>query len=102
VPYGQGLRGQNFSPHGYVKFITKGSVKQHQEDMKDLSHKHEPPQLKERSSTVNDFLGAFYTIRPGAERHHTLIEGTPQWKGECLYPRVLNMTSTEQIKQKPS
>jgi len=30
-----------------VNFIAKGSVKQRQEDVKDLNHKHEP-QLKER------------------------------------------------------
>jgi len=28
---------------------------------------------------LNDLLGAFYTIRPRADRHHALIEGTPQW-----------------------
>jgi len=75
------------------------SVKQHQEDMKDLYDKHETPQLKERASTVNDLLGAFYTIRPKADRHHALIEGTPQWGRECSHPRVLNITSTQQIKQ---
>jgi len=87
------------SPHGNVNFIAKGSVKQHKEDMKNLNHKHEPPQLKERSSTVNDLLGAFYTIQPRADRHHALIEGAPQWGGECSYPRLLNTTSTQQIKQ---
>jgi len=61
--------------------------------MNDLNHKHEPPQLKERSSSVNDLLGAFSTIRPRADRHHDLIEGTPQWGGECLYTKVLNMTT---------
>jgi len=47
VPNGQVLRGHNFSPHGIVNFIAKGSVKQHHEDMKDLNHKHDPPLLKE-------------------------------------------------------
>jgi len=70
--------------------------------MKDLKSKHEPPQLKERSSTANHLLGAFDAIRPRADRHHALIEGIPQWGGKCLYPRVLNMTSTQQFKQKPS
>jgi len=51
VPNDQVQRGHNFSPHGNVNFIAKGSVKQHQEDMKDLNHKHEPPQLKEIFST---------------------------------------------------
>jgi len=59
--------------------MSKGSVKQHQEGMKDLNHKHEPPQLMEGSSTVSDLLGAFYTIQPRADRHHALLEGTPQW-----------------------
>jgi len=93
VPNDQVLRGHYFSPHGYVNFIAKGSVKQHQEDVTDLKHKHEPPQLKERSSSVNGLLGAFYTIRPRADRHHALIEGTPQWGGECSYPKILNMTT---------
>jgi len=75
VPNDQDLRGHNFSPHGKVNFISKGSVKQHQEGMKDLNHKHEPPQLKEGSSS--DLLGAFYTILPRVDRHHALIEGTP-------------------------
>jgi len=70
---------QDFSPYGNVNIIAKGSVKQHQEDVKDLNHKHEPPQLKERSSSINDLLGAFYTIRPRVDRHHAFIEGTPQW-----------------------
>jgi len=52
--------------------------------MKDLNHKHEPSQLKEGSSTVNDFLGAFYTIRPRADRNQALIEGMPQWGGESV------------------
>jgi len=91
VPNDQVLRGHTFSPHGNVNFIAKGSVKQHQEDVKDLNHKHEP-QLKERSTLVNDLLGASYTIRSRADRHHDLIEGT-QWGGECSYPKVLNMTT---------
>jgi len=73
VPNDQVLLGHNFSPHGNVNFIAKGSVKQHQEDVKDVNHEHEPPQLKERSSSVNDLLGAFYTIRPRADRYHDLI-----------------------------
>jgi len=47
--------------------------------VKDLNHKREP-QLKERSSWVNDLLGASQTIRSRADRHHDLIEGTP-WGG---------------------
>jgi len=54
VPIDQVLRGHNFSHHGNVNLITKVSFKQHQEDVKDLNHKHEPPQLKERSSSIND------------------------------------------------
>jgi len=81
VPNDQVLRGHNFSPHGNVNFIAKGSVKQLQEDVKDLNHKREP-QLKERSTLVNDLLGASYTIRSRADRHHDLIDGTPQWGGE--------------------
>jgi len=69
VPNGQVLRGHNFSPHG-VNFIAKGNVKLHQEGMKDFNHQHKPPQLKEGSSTVSDLLGG--------DRHHSLIEGTPQ------------------------
>jgi len=91
VPNDQVLRGHNFSPHGNVNFIAKGSVKQHQEDVKDLNHKQEPPQLKERSSSVNDLVGAFNTIRPRADRPHALIEGTPQW-GENVR-NILNMTT---------
>jgi len=91
VPNDQVLRGHNFSPHGNANFIAKGSVKQHQEDVKDLNHKHEP-QLKKRSTLVNDLLGASFTIRSRADQHHDLIEGTPQWGGECSYPKVLNMT----------
>jgi len=41
VPNDQVLRGHNFSPHGNVNLIAKGSVKQHQEDVQDLNHK--PP-----------------------------------------------------------
>jgi len=67
-------RAQFQSPR-QCNFCCKGGVKQHQEDMKDFKHKHEPPQLKERFSRVNDLLGAFYTI---GRRAHTLIEGTPQ------------------------
>jgi len=63
------------------------------------NHKHKHPQLKERSSLVNDLLAGFYTIWPRADRHHALNDGTPQWGGECSYPRVLNMTSTQKIKQ---
>jgi len=69
VPNDQVLRGHNFSPHGYVNFIAK-----------DLNHIHEP-QLKERSTVVNDLLGASYTIRSRADRHHDLIEGTSQGGG---------------------
>jgi len=76
VPNDQGLRGHNFSPHGNVNFIAKGRVKQHQEDVKDLNHKHEP-QLKEGSTLINDLLGASYRFRSRADRHHDLIEGTP-------------------------
>jgi len=76
VPNDQVLRGHNFSPHGDVNFIAKGSVKQHQEDVNDQNHKHEAPQLKERSISVNDLLGAFSTILPRADRHHDLIDGT--------------------------
>jgi len=47
VPNDQVLRGHNCSPHGNFNFIARGSVKQHQEDMKDLNHKHDPPLLKE-------------------------------------------------------
>jgi len=86
VPKDQVLRGHNFSPHGNANFIAKGSVKQHKEGMKDLDHKHEPPQLKEGSSTVSDLLGAFYIIRPRADRYHGIIEGTPQW-GENVIPK---------------
>jgi len=43
VPNDQVLREHNFSPHGNVIFIAKGSVKQHKEDVKDLNHNHEPP-----------------------------------------------------------
>jgi len=93
VPNNQVLRGHNFNPHGNVNFIAKGSVKQHQEDVKDLNYKHEPPQLKEGSTSVNDLLGVSYTFQPRADRHHDLIEGTPQWCGECSYPKVLNMTT---------
>jgi len=89
----QVLRGHNFSPHGNVNFIAPGSVKQHQEGMRDLNHKHEPPQLKEGSTSVIDLLGVSYTIRPRADQHHDLIEGSPQWGGECSYPKVLNMTT---------
>jgi len=40
-----------------------------------MDHKiKEPPQLKEGSTSVNDLLGA--------DRHHDLIEGTPQREGE--------------------
>jgi len=92
VPNDQVLRGHNFSPHGNVNFIAKGSVKQHQEDVKDLNYKHEP-QSKERSTLVNDLLGASYRIRSRADRHHDLIEGAPQWEGECSHPKVLNMTT---------
>jgi len=69
VPNDQVLRGHNFSPHGNGNFIAKGSVKQHQEDVKDLNYKRELPQLKERSTSVNDLLGASHTIRPRADRH---------------------------------
>jgi len=56
--------------------------------------------LKESSSTVNDSLGAFYIIRPRVDRHHALIEGTPQWgRGECSYPRVLPL-GTNTIKER--
>jgi len=41
VPSDQVLREHNFSPHGNVNLIAKGSVKQHQEDVQDLNHK--PP-----------------------------------------------------------
>jgi len=59
-----------------------------------MDHKiKEPPQLKEGSTSVNDLLGAFYTIRSRADRHHDLFEGIPQWGGECSYPKVLNMTT---------
>jgi len=59
-----------------------------------MDHKiKEPPQLKEGSTSVNDLLGGSYTIRPRADRHHSLIESTPQWAGECSYPKVLNMTT---------
>jgi len=44
-----------------------------EDDMKDFNHKHEPPQLKERSSTVNDMLASFYTFRPWADRLHSLL-----------------------------
>jgi len=81
VPDDQVLRGHNFSPLGNANFIAKGSVKQHQEDVKDLNHKHKPPQLKERFSSVNELFCAFHTTRPRADRHHDLIEGTPQ-RGE--------------------
>jgi len=90
VPNDQVLRRHNFSPHSNVNLIAKGSVKQRQEDVKDLNHKHEP---KESSSSINDLLGAFYTIRTRADRHHALIEGTPQWGGECSDPKILNMTT---------
>jgi len=93
VPNDQVQRGHNFSPHGNVNFIAKGSVRQRQEGMNDLNHTHEPQQLKEKSSSVNDLLGAFYTIRPRADRHHALIESTPQWGKECSYPKILNMTT---------
>jgi len=43
VPNDQVLRKHNFSPHDNVNLIAKGSVKQHQEDVKDLNHKHERP-----------------------------------------------------------
>jgi len=58
--------------------------------MNDLNHNHEPPQLMERSSWANDFYGAFSTIRPSADRHYDLIQGTPQW-GE-------NVRTTQQLK----
>jgi len=92
VPNDQVLREHNFIPHGNVNFIAKGSVKQHQEDVKDLNHKRER-QLKKRSTLANDLLGSSYTIRSRADRHHDLIEGTPKWGGECSYPKVLNMTT---------
>jgi len=78
VPNDQVRRRHNLSPDGNAIFVAKGSVRQYSEDMKDFNHKHEPQQLKERSSTVNDLLGAFYTILPRADRHHVLIESTPQ------------------------
>jgi len=78
VPNIQVLRGHNFRSHGNVNFIAKGRNK-HQEGMNDLNYKHESPQFKERSSTVNNLIGAFYTIRPRADLHHDLIECTPQW-----------------------
>jgi len=76
VPNNQVPRGHNFSPHSNVNFIAKGSVRQHQEDMNDLNHKYEPPQLKEKSSSVNDLLCAFNTFRPRADRLNGTL--TPQ------------------------
>jgi len=100
VPNDQVLRGHNFSPHG--NFIAKGSVKQHKEDVKDLNHNHETPQLKERSSSVKDLLAAFYTIRPRADRHYALIEGTPQWGERMFVPKGTQHDQTQQIKQELS
>jgi len=56
VPNNQVLRGHNFSPHGNVNFIAMGSVKQNQEGMSDLNHKHEPPQLKEGGSFLRSMI----------------------------------------------
>jgi len=99
VPNDQVLRGHNFSLHGNVNFIAKGSVRQHQEGMNDLNHKHEPPQLKEKSSSVNDLIGAFNTIRPRADRHHALIEGAPQWGGRMFVPKGAQHDHTRQTMQ---
>jgi len=41
----------------------------------------------EGSFTVSDLLGAFSTIRPRADQHHALIEGTPQWGGRLFVPK---------------
>jgi len=38
--------------------------------MKDFNVKHEPPQLKKKSSRINDLLAAVYTNRPRADRHN--------------------------------
>jgi len=93
-PNNQVLRGHNFSPHVNVNFIATGSVKPHQEGMSDLNHKHEPLQLKEGTSSVNYLLGVSYTIRSRADRHHDLIEGTPQWGENVL---MLNMTTPNKL-----
>jgi len=98
VPNDQVLRGHNFSPNGNVNFKAKGSVKQHQDDVKDLNHKHVPPQLKERSTSVNDLLGASCSIRSRADRHHDLIEGTPQWGGRMFVPKGAQHDHAQQIK----
>jgi len=37
-------------------------------------------------STVNVLLGAYYTR---ADRHHALMEGTPQWVRDCSNPMVV-------------
>jgi len=66
----------NFSPYGNDIFVPKGRVKQHQEDMKDFNHKYERPQLKESSSSVNDLLAAFFTIR------RRMADIRPQWGEE--------------------
>jgi len=98
VPNNQVLRGHNFSPHGNVNIIATGSVKQHQEGIRDLNHKHEP-QSKERITLVNDLLGASYTIRSRDDRHHDLIEGIPQWGGRMFIPKGTQHDHTQQIKQ---
>jgi len=64
----------------------------------DLNHKHVPPQLKERSTSVNDLLGASCSIRSRADRHHDLIEGTPQWGGRMFVPKGAQHDHAQQIK----
>jgi len=66
--------------------------------MKDPYHNHEPPQLKERSSTGNDLLGAFDTVQPRADRHQDLIEVTHQW-GRMFVPKGAQHDHTQPIKQ---